>query len=100
MNRCPRRPSLSDVERLRAWNAGEPLRVEALPEPDDISYPAQDMDDYDDEPEPDEFEQAMSECGMTNDGFCILAGTEHCDWDCPIAEMTWRKTKRTKSHDS
>ena len=22
------------------------------------------------------------ECGMTESGHCMLAGTEHCDWDC------------------
>lgn len=38
------------------------------------------------EPEYDEseFDQELSECGMTGDGFCTLAGTEHCDWDCHV----------------
>lgn len=30
-------------------------------------------------------EIAMGECGMMPDGGCMLAGTEHCDWDCPFS---------------
>lgn len=22
------------------------------------------------------------DCGLMRDGQCLLAGTEHCDWDC------------------
>lgn len=37
--------------------------------------------DDDDQPE---FEDLwMDECGMMPDGYCMLAGTEWCDWDCP-----------------
>ena len=25
------------------------------------------------------------ECGMTEDGYCTLAGTEFCDWECPYS---------------
>lgn len=28
-------------------------------------------------------DDAEMECGMTSSGLCTLAGTEHCDWDCP-----------------
>lgn len=28
------------------------------------------------------------ECGMQSDGSCMLAGTEHCDWDCTHPSMT------------
>ena len=24
------------------------------------------------------------ECGLQPDGTCLLAGTEHCDWDCTV----------------
>lgn len=34
--------------------------------------------------EPDEEDGGLDECGMTQDGYCMLAGTEHCDFDCPI----------------
>lgn len=37
-------------------------------EPDDDSDPEEDL---------------LDECGMMPDGYCALAGTEHCDWDCP-----------------
>lgn len=32
-------------------------------------------------------EDCMSECGKLPDGSCMLAGTEHCDWDCPLSAM-------------
>ena len=36
-------------------------------------------DYYDDEPDP------MDECGyVPGSGVCMLAGTEHCDWECPF----------------
>lgn len=57
-------------------------------------------DDFDplyydiDDGEPNEYETALMECGMGQDGYCELAGTEHCDWDCPIQEMLVSKRKR------
>lgn len=53
-------------------------------------------EDYDDEDhnilecdcEECRFELAMQECGRLPDhmgGGCTLAGTEHCDWDCPFS---------------
>jgi hypothetical protein len=35
-------------------------------------------DDYDDEPE------AMDDCGLTSEGYCMLAGSEWCDFECPF----------------
>jgi len=32
--------------------------------------------------EPDEPDDGMDECGMLPDGTCMLAGTEHCDFEC------------------
>lgn len=37
-------------------------------------------DQYDDDFEQDEDDEV--ECGLMPDGQCMLAGTEHCDWDC------------------
>lgn len=34
----------------------------------------------------DPVEDAMGECGLTDDGFCMLAGTEYCDFDCPFRD--------------
>ncbi len=34
-------------------------------------------DDYQDD------DDGMDDCGRMPDGTCMLAGTEHCDWDCP-----------------
>lgn len=39
---------------------------------------------YDDDNEYDEDDyDPIEDCGMTQDGHCMLAGTEFCDWDCP-----------------
>lgn len=53
----------------------------------------EDYDDFDDD-EIDEFEAAMSECGYNPDlGFCTQAGTEFCDWECPLAEIWFNKSE-------
>ena len=45
------------------------------------------VDDWDDEDMvEDEFEEAMADCGQDGDGFCHLAGTEHCDFVCPFRD--------------
>lgn len=33
----------------------------------------------------DPVEDAMADCGLTDDGYCMLAGTEYCDWECPFS---------------
>lgn len=52
-------------------------------------------DDWDDDFErddaeaADEFEEAVEECGLLPKhlgGGCTLAGTEHCDFDCPFRD--------------
>lgn len=40
-----------------------------------------DPDDDDDDLE----EEDWIDCGLAPDGQCQLAGTEHCDWDCPYS---------------
>ena len=48
--------------------------------------------DFDDWHEPhykndwdeDDFDTHLSNCGMTRDGDCLLAGSEYCDWVCNI----------------
>lgn len=36
---------------------------------------SEDWDDYWDDDD---------ECGMLNDGYCLYAGSEFCDWHCPL----------------
>lgn len=49
-------------------------------------------DDYDDHREDDfeeldELEEALAECGLSPAmGGCQLAGTEHCDFECPFRD--------------
>jgi hypothetical protein len=40
------------------------------------------MEGDEDDPEQDD-DDLLAECGMLPNGLCTLAGTEHCDWDCP-----------------
>jgi hypothetical protein len=55
-----------------AWTAEqitEHYEAGFVPEDDDD-------DDFDNDP--------ASECGQLSDGTCMMAGTEFCDWECPI----------------
>lgn len=31
-------------------------------------------------------EDPALDCGLTDEGLCMLAGTEHCDFDCPYRD--------------
>jgi hypothetical protein len=47
-----------------------------------VSDPEEDeYDDFDDDPEEDDI---MDECGLGRDGQCSMAGSEHCDFTCPM----------------
>jgi hypothetical protein len=51
----------------------------------DIEYGDEEFDDE----EFDELEEAIEECGILPPhlgGGCTLAGTEHCDFDCPFRD--------------
>lgn len=37
---------------------------------------------WDDDPRDDDEEDGGEDCGLMPGGQCLLAGTEHCDWDC------------------
>lgn len=45
-------------------------------------YDCDDEDDY----EPDPLEEAEQDCGLGDDGQCALAGSEHCDFECPFRD--------------
>lgn len=38
----------------------------------------------DEEAEVDAVEHAMGQCGKTKNGSCMLAGSEHCEFECPF----------------
>ena len=53
-------------------------------EPDDhIAALYEDSEDWD-EYEPDEYEQALQDCGQDATGFCHHIGSEFCDFECKI----------------
>jgi len=44
-------------------------------------------DDYDsDDFDRDEDDDLMDECGLMDGGQCMMAGTEHCDFSCPMRD--------------
>ena len=47
-----------------------------------MTEPPMDYDDIDD----DELDELLQECMLGPDGQCGLAGSEHCDWECPMRE--------------
>jgi hypothetical protein len=44
-----------------------------------------DFDDDEEFTDDDAIDELMGECGKGRDGYCSLAGTEYCDWDCPFS---------------
>lgn len=44
-------------------------------------------EDFDEESfwEGDTTEEALLACGIMRDGYCSFAGSEYCDWSCPVA---------------
>lgn len=55
-------------------------------------------DDYDDRPDDDDDElDDADSCGSTRDGQCDFAGTEWCDFSCPMHDAVFAKAiRRTK----
>lgn len=94
-----RRSATSERELLRQWNAGAPIDGREPTRPLEQRH----IDDYADDglDEPDDWEEpAFSEdqCGwMGPQRGCSAAGTEECDWDCPVrAAMRRRRPKKGK----
>lgn len=44
------------------------------------------VEDEPTDPEEDWWDQKAEECGLGSDGYCMLAGTEHCDFECPFRD--------------
>jgi hypothetical protein len=66
---------------------------------DDDLYLDDDDEDFDDfgfdDEEEDEYDRALDECGQLPKhlgGGCTLAGTEHCDFDCPFHDIDLSET--------
>jgi hypothetical protein len=53
-------------------------------DPKPLPSPPFDLDDEFFDDGPDEYDPA-DECGMTADGYCMLAGSEWCDFECPFS---------------
>jgi hypothetical protein len=46
----------------------------------------EDEDYYDEPDEIDPDEEALDECRLMPDGQCLLAGSEQCDFECPMRD--------------
>lgn len=45
-------------------------------------------DDFEDDHEDENIlDAAIDACGIGQDGLCMLAGTEFCDFDCPFRDV-------------
>jgi len=70
--------------------------------PSEPEYPDEYQDgderDWEERDYEDELEQAMMECGYYPEArVCMLAGTEFCDWECPLADQLVRGRKAKKA---
>jgi hypothetical protein len=54
------------------------------------------IDSYDFPEWHDEEGDGLDECAMMPDGYCMLAGTEHCEWECPMTYSSIRPTTQDK----
>jgi hypothetical protein len=52
---------------------------------------------YEDDEVEDEELYLEEDCGMGPDGQCGYAGSEFCDWDCPMERQTWKRNRLTGS---
>ena len=43
-----------------------------------------DLNDYDDDYEVEDDDDEYDDCGLMPDGQCLKAGSEECDWVCPM----------------
>lgn len=73
------------------WGLAENPRRDATDASDDYddegdcSFRGTPDDDY----ELDWFDEALQDCSMHEDGQCGAAGSEYCDWECPIMKLGW-----------
>lgn len=55
-----------------------------------------DDQDWDDDPEFDDADEWEFDCGMDRNGQCGLAGSEECDFECPVMAEIHRKEARKR----
>lgn len=53
-----------------------------------------DEDDFYDDDLEDE-DDLYDDCGMTSEGLCMYAGSEWCDWSCPLQKLRDQSAART-----
>lgn len=94
MNHCGCCPECNDVpctesaagrlcrQRCRCDAVEEAFRELNFNEPDWTLLDDSPFDDEEDDP----MQDAMDRCGRLQEGFCTLAGTEHCDFECPFRD--------------
>lgn len=58
-------------------------RIAETKEHHELNYDPMDDDVYSDE---DAIDDLMGECGQNREGYCSLAGSEYCDFECPFRD--------------
>jgi len=59
-------------------------RIKETKEHMNLNYQRDGDEDYEFTDE-DAIEDLMGECGKTPDGYCSMAGSEYCDFECPFS---------------
>jgi hypothetical protein len=71
-----------------------------FPDYDSAPWIEDDFDDFDDYNDEESVDEAIQNCGMRRDGQCGKAGSEECDFECPVmadiirAEILREKQRR------
>lgn len=66
-----------DKGAVSAGAASEIVQAEIVVRKDPEEW---EFDDGDDEPS----DSGFNDCGLTSEGYCMYAGSEWCDFDCPV----------------
>lgn len=73
---------------LLAWEFDDGAMVFGAYEPEDEEAqerPWYADDEFDGDPNLLDTAESLLDCGIMRDGLCSFAGSEYCDWSCPVA---------------
>jgi hypothetical protein len=61
-------------------------RIREQKEHHEINYDPPDDDEFDGYTDEDAIDDLIDECGQDRDGYCSMAGSEYCSFECPFNE--------------
>ena len=60
--------------------------IAEMKEHHEINYDPVDDDEFDGYTDEDAINDLMDECGQNRDGYCSLAGSKYCEFECPFRD--------------